>query len=57
MTGMLLDALAGNPLLVLFGVAGSGYLFGRIRVCGFSLGVAGVLFAGIAAGALDARLR
>jgi len=54
---MLLDALAGNPLLVLFGVAGSGYLFGRIRVCGFSLGVAGVLFAGIAAGALDARLR
>jgi putative transport protein len=54
---MLLDALAGNPLLVLFVVAAAGYLFGRIRIGGLSLGVAGVLFAGIAAGAIDVRLR
>ncbi|WP_329318063.1 aspartate:alanine exchanger family transporter [Streptomyces sp. NBC_01262] len=53
---MVLDTLAHNPLLVLFLVAASGYLFGRISIHGFRLGVAGVLFAGIAAGALDARL-
>jgi putative transport protein len=53
---MVLDKLAENPLLVLFLVATCGYLFGRIRIRGFSLGVAGVLFAGIAAGAWDARL-
>lgn len=54
---MVLRTLAGNPLLVLFLVAAVGYLVGRIRIRGFSLGVAGVLFAGIAAGALDTRLR
>jgi putative transport protein len=53
---MLLDTLAEHPLLVLFLVAAGGYLFGRISIGGFSLGVAGVLFAGIAAGALDPRL-
>lgn len=53
---MVLDTLAENPLLVLFVVIACGYLFGRIKIAGFSLGVAGVLFAGIAAGALDARL-
>ena len=40
---MVLKALAGNPLLVLFLVAAVGYLVGRIRIRGFSLGVAGVL--------------
>lgn len=53
----MINALANNPLLVMFLVAGGGYLVGRIRIRGFSLGVAGVLFAGIAAGAFDARLR
>ena len=53
----MINALAGNSLLVLFLIAASGFLLGRIRVAGFSLGVAGVLFAGIAAGAADPRLR
>src|SRR6476469_6363513 len=40
------------PVVTLFGVIGIGYLIGQIRVFGFRLGVAGVLFAGLAAGAL-----
>jgi putative transport protein len=43
-------------LLVLFVVVAGGYLLGQVRVCGFSLGVAAVLFAGIGVGALDERL-
>ena len=34
-----------------------GYPLGRIRIAGFSLGVAGVLFSGLAAGALHRDLR
>ncbi|MFI7547575.1 aspartate:alanine exchanger family transporter [Actinoplanes sp. NPDC049599] len=49
--------LADQPLLVLFLVVAVGYLAGKVRIAGFSLGVAGVLFAGIAAGAVDPRLR
>jgi putative transport protein len=48
--------LAGNPLLLLFTVIGLGYLVGNIRAFGFKLGIAAVLFAGIAFGALDTRL-
>jgi putative transport protein len=40
------------PVVTLFGVIGIGYLLGQIRLFGFRLGVAGVLFAGLAAGAL-----
>ncbi|MEO8370395.1 MAG: TrkA C-terminal domain-containing protein [Candidatus Solibacter sp.] len=40
------------PVVTLFGVIGIGYLIGQIRIFGFRLGVAGVLFAGLAAGAL-----
>ena len=47
----MINTLAGNSLLILFLIAASGFLLGRIRIAGFSLGVAGVLFAGIAAGA------
>ncbi|MDT3442531.1 MULTISPECIES: aspartate:alanine exchanger family transporter [unclassified Pseudofrankia] len=53
---MVVDVLADNPLLVLFIVAAGGYWIGRIRVGGFGLGVAGVLFTGIAVGAVDRRL-
>lgn len=53
---MVIDVLADNPLLVLFIVAAGGYGIGRIRLGGFSLGVAGVLFTGIAIGAVDRRL-
>ena len=40
------------PVVTLFAVIGVGYLIGQVRVFGFRLGVAGVLFAGLAAGAL-----
>ena len=40
------------PVVTLFGVIGVGYLLGQVRILGFRLGVAGVLFAGLAAGAL-----
>ncbi len=45
--------LRENPLLLLFVVAGVGFLLGKVRVAGVSLGIAAVLFAGLAFGALD----
>jgi putative transport protein len=48
--------LAQNPLLLLFLVAAVGYPLGRIRVRGSEIGVAAVLFVGLAAGALDPSL-
>ncbi len=55
MTGFT-NLLANNPLLLLFTVIGLGYLIGSIKVFGFNLGIAAVLFVGIAFGALDERL-
>jgi len=55
--GRLIETLAGNPLLLLFLVAAIGYPVGRVRILGTRLGVAAVLFAGLAVGALDPRLR
>jgi len=52
----LIDLFAQTPLLVLFGVIGVGYLLGSVRIAGFSLGPAAVLFAGILFGAVDPRL-
>ena len=52
----MLDLLAENPLLLLFVVAAIGYPLGHVKVGGFSLGIAAVLFVGLGAGALDARL-
>src|SRR5689334_18008506 len=40
------------PVVTLFAVIGIGYLLGQVRIFGFRLGVAGVLFAGLAAGML-----
>lgn len=48
------DVLESSPILRLFGVIGLGYLLGRIRLGGGSLGVAAVLFVGLALGAWDA---
>ncbi len=48
--------LAANPLLLLFSVIGLGYLVGSARIFGFSLGVAAVLFVGLAFGAVSASL-
>lgn len=53
----MIEALSENPLLLLFLVAAVGYPLGRIRIAGTPLGVATVLFAGLAVGALDPRLR
>ena len=49
--------LIDNPLLLLFSVAALGYLLGRARVAGGSLGVAAVLFVGLGFGALHPDLR
>jgi putative transport protein len=54
--GGVMDILAANPILLLFTVIGLGYLAGNIRIFGFNLGVAAVLFVGMAFGALDERL-
>lgn len=42
------------PIVTLFGVIGIGYLLGEMRILGFRLGVAGLLFAGLAAGSVGA---
>ncbi|HPC11259.1 MAG TPA: TrkA C-terminal domain-containing protein, partial [candidate division Zixibacteria bacterium] len=52
----ILNLLAQNDLLLLFVIIGLGYLIGNIRILGFKLGVAAVLFVGIAFSALDKRL-
>jgi putative transport protein len=53
----MIEYLASSPLLLLFAVIGLGWLAGSIRVFGFSLGPAAVLFVGILFGSLDSRLR
>ncbi len=53
MTRYLID----NPLLLLFVVVAIGYPLGRLKIRGTSLGVASVLFAGLAVGAIDQRLK
>jgi putative transport protein len=52
-----IDILAANPLLLLFLVAAIGFPLGRISIAGGSLGVAAVLFTGLAIGAIDPRLK
>lgn len=52
----MIERLIENPLLLLFIVSAVGYAIGRIRIHGSSLGVAAVLFVGLAMGALDERL-
>ncbi|MBX7081111.1 MAG: transporter [Nannocystaceae bacterium] len=53
----MIEWLADSPLLLLFAVAGLGYLAGKIEIRGFGLGVSAVLFVGLGLGALDPRLR
>ncbi|MEW8978015.1 MAG: aspartate:alanine exchanger family transporter [Symbiobacterium sp.] len=53
----MLGILQNNPLLLLFLVAGIGYPLGRIKIGGVRLGVAAVLFVGLAFGALDPSLK
>jgi len=49
--------LRDNPLLLLFLVAAIGYPLGRVKIGGASLGIAAVLFIGLAFGALDPEVR
>ncbi len=49
----MISALASNPILLLFIVASIGYLLGSFKLKGNSLGVAGVLFTGLAFGAIS----
>ena len=53
----MVNRLAENPTLLLFVVAACGFLLARIRVAGFSLGIAAVLFAGLAIGAIEPSLK
>lgn len=53
----LIHLLLANPLLLLFLVTAIGYFLGRIKIRGSSLGVAAVLFVGLAFGALHPDLK
>jgi putative transport protein len=53
----MIQLLIDNPLLLLFIVASLGYALGRIKIKGGSLGVAAVLFVGLAVGALHPDLK
>ncbi|MDR9450021.1 MAG: aspartate:alanine exchanger family transporter [Acidimicrobiia bacterium] len=53
----MVQLLIDNPLLLLFVVAALGYLIGRIKVGGFRLGIAAVLFVGLGIGSLDPAMR
>ncbi len=54
----MLQYFVDQPLLLLFAVLAVGFAAGRVRLWGgVSLGVAAVLFAGLAAGAIDPRLQ
>ena len=52
----MIELLVENPLLLLMVVTAIGYAIGRITIKGSSLGVAAVLFVGLAVGAVDPRL-
>ena len=52
MIEQVLHFFAQNPLLMLFAVVALGYPISKIRVAGASFGIASILFAGIALGAL-----
>ena len=53
----IVDFLVEEPLLLLFLVSGLGYALGNVKVKGISLGVAAVLFVGLAFGALSPEMR
>lgn len=53
----MLQLLADNPVLVLGAIAALGYVIGRIKVANTSVGIAAVLFVGLAVGAIDPRLK
>ncbi len=52
-----MQLLRDNPILLLFLVLALGHVLGRLKAFGFSLGVAAVLFVGLAFGAWDEGLK
>jgi len=52
MLDTLRQLLEQSPILALFAAIGLGYAIGQVSIRGFSLGVGGVLFAGLALGAI-----
>lgn len=53
----MIQIMLNNPLLLLFLVAAIGYPLGRIKIQGSSLGVAAVLFVGLAFGSLHPEMK
>jgi putative transport protein len=53
MSHWLVSTLSSTPTLTLFVVIGLGYVLGQVNFFGFRLGVAGVLFVGLAVGSLS----
>lgn len=53
----MIELLIKNPLLLLFITAAIGYAIGRIKIKGASLGVAAILFVGLAIGSLSPDLK
>lgn len=53
----MISIFSESPLLLLFVVAVGGHALGRLSLGGVRLGTAGLLFAGLAAGAVDPALR
>lgn len=53
----MITILRDNPLLLLFVIAAIGWPIGRIEIGGVRLGVAAVLFAGLAVGAISPELK
>ncbi|MFN8673060.1 MAG: aspartate:alanine exchanger family transporter [Candidatus Sericytochromatia bacterium] len=51
------NLLIENPLLLLFVVISFGYALGKIKILGFNLGVAAVLFTGLAIGSLSPEFK
>ena len=51
------ELLATQPAVLLFTVIGLGYFLGNLRIGGFTLGIAAVLFVGLVFGAARSALR
>lgn len=56
MHAWMVSTLVESPILTLFLVIGLGYLLGQVNFFGFRFGVAGVLFMGLAVGALSPQI-
>jgi putative transport protein len=52
-----MQLLRDNPILLLFLVLALGHVLGRVKILGFSLGIAAVLFVGLGFGAWDEGLK